>query len=327
MINRINRESITFFEQGILRFYREYGRKHLPWRKKNITLYEVWVSEIMLQQTQVDRVIGFYTRFLERFPTVYVLAQASWEEFLPYYQGLGYYNRGRNMLETARVIVRQHNGIFPSSVSELEKFPGVGIYTARAIASFGKGKNYLAWDTNFSRVFGRFFGGSKDVALEARDFESKICADKRDFNGAIMDFGSLICVRRPKCDACPLKRKCLYFQENGKKEYRKTKKIESFPTKEARVFVFLHKEHKVYYSESVGAYKPFFLDSKNNSREGIKRYFQEKYGLSLSVRPPHRKVFIEGVPTIFVNAQILWGRHNLNGLGKKDVQNFLESCK
>ena len=111
----IREKRVEYFETQITDFFEKAGREHLPWRKKGVTAYEIWVSEVMLQQTQVSRVIGYYDRFLKRFPTVEVLAKASWEEFLPYYQGLGYYARGRNMLLTARAVVKEYGGIFPVS--------------------------------------------------------------------------------------------------------------------------------------------------------------------------------------------------------------------
>ncbi|NCU42655.1 MAG: A/G-specific adenine glycosylase, partial [Candidatus Moranbacteria bacterium] len=149
--NISEKEKRIFVFEEILIFYAEYKR-NLLWRKKDITPYEVWVSEIMLQQTQVSRVAQYYTRFLKRFPTVDILAQVSWEEFLPYYEGLGYYRRGKNMIETAQRIMRKYQGMFPRERSHLEKLPGIGSYTARAVASFAYDEPVLAWDTNFSRV-------------------------------------------------------------------------------------------------------------------------------------------------------------------------------
>lgn len=320
-------KSVKFFEEGILQFYEEYGRRHLPWRKKRITAYSVWVSEIMLQQTQVDRVINFYKRFLKRFPTVEKLAEASWEEFLPYYQGLGYYNRGRNMLSAARIVCENYCGRFPRDVEKLEKLPGIGVYTARAIASFAHADNHLAWDTNFQRVFGRYFFGSKDTSIHPKDFEGKIKENKRDFNGAIMDFGSLVCMNKPKCDICPLRSRCAYFQEAGKKERVTTHKQKAFPMREADVLVFLHKDHKVYYSEGGSKYRPFRVPKSHNTRAGIKQYFQDRYKLTLSIRPPHKKVFVREKPVILVNAQVLLGKPRFQEYAKQAVKGVMEELR
>src|SRR3989344_6364292 len=144
----IDKRKAGFFEEKLEDFFQKTGREHLPWRKKKITAYEVWVSEIMLQQTQVSRVIGYYTRFLKRFPNIGSLAKASWAAFLPYYDGLGYYARGRNMLKAAQVIAKEYAGTFPRDKKLLEKLPGIGPYTAAAIMSFAYGDEDLARDTN-----------------------------------------------------------------------------------------------------------------------------------------------------------------------------------
>ena len=120
----IRKEKLQFFEATLSDFFTKAGREHLPWRKKSITAYEVWVSEIMLQQTQVSRVVEYYTRFLMRFPTVESLAQVEWEVFLPYYQGLGYYARGRNMIKTAQAVVSQYSGVFPRDSKQGRKSVG-----------------------------------------------------------------------------------------------------------------------------------------------------------------------------------------------------------
>lgn len=216
----ISPQKIIFFEQRLKDFFRKTGRVELPWRKKNITAYEVWVSEIMLQQTQVVRVIEYYRRFIERFPTIEILAKASWEEFLPYYQGLGYYARGRNMLKVAEEVVRTYGGIFPRERRLLEALPGIGPYTASAILSFAYAKNHLAWDTNLKRVIGRFFFGGKQLVADEAFWEGRFMMNKKDMNGALMDFGSALCTARPKCQACSLRSRCVYFKEKGQQELR-----------------------------------------------------------------------------------------------------------
>lgn len=161
----IQKQKVQFFQDAVLDFFAKSGREELPWRTKGIGAYEVWVSEIMLQQTQVSRVLTYYTRFLQRFPTVLDLAAATWEDFLPYYEGLGYYNRGRNMLRTAVMVRDSFKGAFPKTREELLVLPGVGEYTAAAILSFAYNQDALAWDTNLKRVMGRFFFGVLDPAI------------------------------------------------------------------------------------------------------------------------------------------------------------------
>jgi len=363
-------EKLGWFEEILHDFFVRAGREHLPWRKRGITAYEVWVSEIMLQQTQVSRVIGYYERFLGRFPTVRDLAKASWEDFLPYYTGLGYYARGRNMLKAAHVVVEEYAGTFPKDVKELKTLPGVGPYTAAAIASFAYRKNTIAWDTNLRRVVGRFFFGSKRADIPFAEFEENFRLPAKELNGALMDFGSAICAGRPKCGACPLSTRCKYFRYHGKDEMlarddalvrqsegghslaggrnakgilemetgsnlsprrlgtpfmkgrnetgtKKTKigenshfairKSDRRQWKDAQVMLTLHEGHRKYYSSKKRGYAPFVVPSSHNTRAGIKDWFRDRYGLELSVRPPHEKIVLNGKPTFLVNAQILLG--------------------
>lgn len=332
----IRKEKIAFFEKHLVDFFQKAGREHLPWRKKRITAYEVWVSEIMLQQTQVSRVIGYYTKFLKRFPTIETLAKASWGEFLPYYDGLGYYNRGRNMLEAARTVVSGYGGKFPRDKKLLETLPGIGPYTAAAIMSFAYGDEHLAWDTNLKRVIGRFFFGGKQLVENESFWEDEFQTSKKVLNAALMDFGSALCVARPKCEACSLSARCVYYREKGKGEKR-IKNQESLPVRQAggikngkekntwrdaEAHVFLHENHKKYFSSDKKIFKPFILSSGYNTRAGIKKYFQEKYDLSLAVRPPHTKAMIKGRPTLLVNAQILLGKPSFRVFLKKDKERY-----
>lgn len=349
-------EKLKFFERKIDDFFRHAGREHLPWRKRGITPYEVWVSEIMLQQTQVSRVIGYYERFLARFPTVESLAAATWEEFLPYYRGLGYYARGRNMLEAAKTIVSEHGGIFPRDVRGLEALPGVGPYTAAAIASFAFGNDTVAWDTNLRRVVGRFFFGSKRADIPFTEFEEAFRLPAKELNAALMDFGSAICVARPKCGACPVRDRCRYLKVRGKSELTtdnsqqtteeskvarhstfspkgdrppadkiQDSKFERSRWKHAQVMLFLHEGHRTYYSSKRSGYAPFIVPATHNTRAGIKDRFRVRYGLELAVRPPHGKIVIAGKPTILVNAQILLGAPDFPTFGRDAWEAFIRS--
>lgn len=311
----MNREIV--FETEILKWFTKNGRVLLPWRKKNITAYEVWVSEIMLQQTQVSRVIEYYKRFLERFPDVFELARASWEEFYPYYAGLGYYNRGRNMLSCAHILVEKYKGVFPKTKELLRDLPGIGEYTASAILSFAYNKNELAIDTNIKKVFGRYFEGSKDAKIDFETLKQNLASSKKELNAAVMDFSSSICIKIPRCGECPLQKYCEYYRSDGQKEFMKKKENITFPQKEAIVYLTIHKNHKEYYSLNKKEWKPFILSKHSNTREKIKEYFQKKYGLTLAVRPPHKKLYINQKPVIFVNAQILLGVHTFYIFDKK----------
>ncbi len=334
----IKKEKFQFFRRRLLDFFRKSGRVELPWRKPfdraqgkgKITAYEVWVSEVMLQQTQVSRVIGYYNRFLKKFPTVEKLAKSSWEEFLPYYEGLGYYARGRNMLRTAQAVVKECGGEFPQTVAGLEKLPGIGPYTARAIASFAYGSHELAWDTNLKRVIGRFFLGAKDRIGEKEMivFNEKLGKGAREMNAALMDFGSAICTARPKCGACPLQKECRYFKEKGRQE-RKEDGTKARGTKMVaeKAIVFLHENHRQYFSSNQKVYRPFLLPKGYTSRAAIKEYFLKTYGLTLAVRPAHQKLRWKGVPTLLVNAQILLGSSRFAPFPKSAVLEYTRKEK
>jgi len=322
----IRKEKIKFFELYLLDFFQKVGRSELPWRKKRITAYEVWVSEIMLQQTQVSRVIGYYQRFLDRFPNVESLAEAGWEEFLPYYAGLGYYARGRNMLLAAKIVVTEYQGKFPRNVETLRTIPGIGPYTAAAIMSFAYGDKHLAWDTNLKRVVGRFFFGTKCAVIDEASFEVKFTTPRKSLNAALMDLGSALCIARPKCEACPLRLRCTYYREGGKQEVRPPL-IKTGPKqdwKEAVAIVILHEKHWIYYSSSKKRYAPFILPSGYNTRSGIKQYFEKYFELTLAVRPPHARREEDGRRQLFIHAQILLGTPGFRTYSKQEVAEVTE---
>mgnify|MGYP000916723686 CR=1 FL=1 len=322
----IRKEKIAWFEERLVDFFEKAGREHLPWREEGTTAYEIWVSEIMLQQTQVSRVIGYYGQFLKRFPTVESLAQASWEEFLPYYQGLGYYVRGRNMLLTARVVVREHSGIFPVSVETLDALPGIGPYTAAAIASFAYDQDTLAWDTNLRRVVGRFFFGTKK-SEHILEFDGRFRERAKMLNAALMDLGSSLCAGRPKCAACPLASKCRYRLEKGKQESSeksRPKDRSSIDWKKAPIYIVLHAGHRQYFSENGKVYRPFVLPDGFTDRAGIKQWFLERHGLNVSVRPPKKDA--EG-GSILVNVQVLSGEPAFAVYPRETFRKFIEARK
>ena len=249
---------------------------------------------------------------------------ATWEEFLPFYTGLGYYRRGRNMLRTAEIIVMDYGGQFPADKKLLMDLPGVGEYTASAILSFGFGKKVLAFDTNLQRVLGRFFSGHKNAVLDRTELQRVLAADSRRLNAAIMDFANDICVNRnPRCSECPLRGRCEYVSQDGAKKEISLQSVRSdFPLQQARVHLWLHRDHKEYYSPDPDEFKTFILPEGVVSREQIKKYFLEKYGLQLAVRPPHRKIFLEGRPVIFVNAQILLGEHQFGIFSPEEARAY-----
>lgn len=209
----------------LLAWYDRHGRD-LPWRRRRHDPYAQWVAEIMLQQTRVDTVIGYYERFLRRFPTVRILAGAKREEVLKLWEGLGYYRRVLH-LHRACVQLREGGYRIPETAAELRRLPGVGSYTAAAVASIAFGRTDAAVDGNVARVVARLFGVPEDVTSvsgrnEAQRLASLLLSRSRpgDFNQAWMDLGSSICTpRNPSCDRCPLRMHCVAFAENAVSDY------------------------------------------------------------------------------------------------------------
>jgi A/G-specific adenine glycosylase len=280
----------------------------------------------MLQQTQVSRVIPYFERFIEKYPTVQRLAQSTWEEFLPYYQGLGYYARGRNMLKTAQKVVGEFGGEFPTTLEELRTLPGVGPYTAAAILSFGLNFPHLAFDTNQQRVWGRILHGTKTEAVLPAEIESALPSETpyQHLNAGVMDFANAICTNRsPKCDVCPIRQFCVYAQTNGTLEPTTSPRKSTFPGKEAQTIVVLHERHKLYFSAKTDSYAPFLLPSPLNTRARIKEYFLRHFALNIAVRPGHWKGFVDGLPIQVVNAQILAGTHSFAGFAPDDHASWL----
>jgi len=203
---------------SLLDWYDRNARQ-LPWRS-DPTPYKVWISEIMLQQTQVETVIPYFERFLARFPDLPSLAQAEESEVLRLWEGLGYYSRARNLVKAARVIVNDYAGQLPADAAMLRGLPGIGAYTAGAIASIAFGLPEPALDGNIRRIYIRLLDlhepiGSRAAETTLWGFAHQALPQSRpgDFNQALMDLGSAICTpTNPACPVCPLQANCLAFQ-------------------------------------------------------------------------------------------------------------------
>jgi A/G-specific adenine glycosylase len=216
------RESaISRFAPALLAWFDRCGRKHLPWQQ-NTTPYRVWVSEIMLQQTQVATVIPYYTRFMARFPDVRALADAPIDEVLHLWTGLGYYARARNLHRAAQLIVTEHAGEFPDTLEAVQALPGIGRSTAGAILSLSRSQRHPILDGNVKRVLTRCFGiagfpGQQNVERELWTIAEACTPHERvgSHTQAIMDLGATLCVRsRPLCPTCPLGEFCVARREN-----------------------------------------------------------------------------------------------------------------
>lgn len=228
----------------LLAWYRRTARD-LPWRRSS-DAYRVWLSEVMLQQTQVERVQDYFRRFLARFPTVASLARADEPEVLRLWEGLGYYRRARQLHAAARAVVREHGGRFPDSVAALRTLPGVGRYTAAAVASIAFGRPEPIVEANSRRVLARLAGHTGSLAGPRREeplwqLAASLLPRRAAgrFNQALMDLGALVCTpRRPLCDRCPLAACCAARRDGT---------AEAIPARTARRETLVVRERAVVY--------------------------------------------------------------------------------
>jgi A/G-specific adenine glycosylase len=202
------------FRRALLKWYRKQGRD-LPWRRTR-NPYAILVSEFMLQQTQVATVLGYYSKWLQRFPSFRALSRRSETEVLHAWQGLGYYARVRNLQATAKLVVQQHRGRFPRAINQMQEFPGVGKYTAHAVATFAFDQPVPIIEVNTARVLSRLF--NLRVRIDTAEGRSRLWnraailvprKSSSTYNSALLDLGALVCLpHEPKCDICPLKKFC-----------------------------------------------------------------------------------------------------------------------
>ncbi len=220
----------------IVKFY-EKSKRDMPWRNTNNPYY-IWLSEIILQQTQVKQGTAYYEKFIAHFPTIIDLANANEENVLKLWQGLGYYSRARNLHKTARIVAEEYNGIFPKEYTEIIALPGIGEYTAAAISSFAYNKPYPVLDGNVFRFLSRFYGiylpineqkSRKEFMTILNEFIA--FAKPKTFNNAIMEMGAIICKPdNPQCNICVVNSQCYALKQNAIKQLpvkNKTLKIKT----------------------------------------------------------------------------------------------------
>ena len=236
--------SVADFAPALLCWHASDGRKDLPWQRDR-TPYRVWVSEIMLQQTQVGTVIGYYERFMARFPTVQELAHAKPDEVLHVWSGLGYSARARNLQRTAQVLVQRYAGDFPATLDEVVALPGIGRSTAGAILALSRGERHPILDGNVKRVLARYFAiaGYPGVTAVERQLWAlaEACTPATqvdDYTQAIMDLGATVCTRsNPACLLCPLTAACVARRDSTQHLFPAPRPRKARPTRAAWVLV------------------------------------------------------------------------------------------
>ena len=242
----------TTFSSRLLTWYEQHGRKDLPWQSPR-TAYRVWVSEIMLQQTQVITVIGYFERFMQRFDSIEALASATEDEVLHYWSGLGYYARCRNLHKTAQLIIAQGLVDLPDEVEALIELPGIGRSTAAAIVAQVWNKPEAILDGNVKRVLTRHqritgWTGSSAVLKQLWPLAEALTPKERvaDYTQAIMDLGATVCKRsKPECDRCPVSVDCEALKNDCVKELPTPKKKKVMPEKYSRFLIFKNAENQI----------------------------------------------------------------------------------
>jgi len=240
------------FSDAVLGWFDQHGRHDLPWQE-NKTAYNTWVSEIMLQQTQVKTVIPYYQRFMERFPDVHALAAADQDEVLHLWTGLGYYARARNLHKAAKMVVSDYQGEFPDSVEGLESLPGIGRSTAGAVLSISTGKWAPILDGNVKRVLARFFAidgwpGTPSVTKEMWHYAERFTPQHRtgDYTQAMMDLGATLCTRsKPSCLLCPLQPNCQAFDQGRTTELPMPRPKKEIPVKQTIMLLIRNEQGQI----------------------------------------------------------------------------------
>jgi len=241
------------FAEQVLQWFDRHGRKDLPWQQQ-VTPYRVWVSEIMLQQTQVQTVIPYYQRFMQSFPTLQALADASLDQVLHHWSGLGYYARARNMHKAAQQIRDRFAGKFPQDIETVMQLPGIGRSTAGAVLSLASGQRHAILDGNVKRVLARFHAvdgwpGKTTVLNQLWSLADAATPSERvaAYNQAMMDLGATLCRRsKPACAACPLHSSCAARRQQRQQDFPFPRPRRNLPVREVQMLLLLNQEREIY---------------------------------------------------------------------------------
>jgi len=234
------------FSSNLIAWQKQHGRHDLPWQNTTDP-YAIWVSEIMLQQTQVTAVIGYYSKFMQRFPTIADLANATQDEVLQHWSGLGYYSRARNLHNAAQTIMDEHNGVFPQDFATIQTLSGIGRSTAAAIASFAFNQVQTILDGNVKRVLTRHFAiegwpGTPKIEKELWILAEQLLpqTDMVAYTQGLMDLGATLCTRsKPQCGRCPLATSCAALQQQRVTQLPTPKPRKATPEKHTTMLVLL----------------------------------------------------------------------------------------
>ncbi len=276
--------------EPLLAWYDQYGRKDLPWQQQR-SAYRVWVSEIMLQQTQVKTAIPYFQAFMQRFPTLLSLADAAQDEVLHHWSGLGYYARARNLHKAAQQVRDLHGGEFPQQIDDVLALPGVGRSTAGAILAQAHGQRHAILDGNVKRVLARFHAlhgwtGQTSVQQQLWHYAEAYTPHQRvaDYTQAIMDLGATLCTRgRPRCEACPLQSDCVALATDQVSLLPTPKPKKTLPVKTVRMLLLHNAEREVLLEKRppTGIWGGLWSLPEMPLHETVEDWCQQHYQLSL----------------------------------------------
>ena len=279
------------FSQQLLTWFDAHGRKDLPWQK-HINPYRIWVSEIMLQQTQVTTVIPYFERFMQRFPTITSLAKASLDDVLALWAGLGYYARAKHLHKTAQTIISAHQGKFPTRFEEVIALPGIGRSTAGAILSISTEQRFAILDGNVKRVLSRYFAipgwpGEAKITEQLWGLAEKLTPFRRvnHYTQAIMDLGATLCTRaKPNCAACPVARTCQAKRLNLVKNFPESRPKQEKPTKPITLLMIVQTKNKqqeilLEKRPTNGIWGGLWSLPECNVKENIKEFLEKHFNL------------------------------------------------
>ena len=281
----------------LLDWFEKHGRHDLPWQRK-ATPYRVWISEIMLQQTQVVTVIPYFERFIKTFPDVEALANATLDNVLHHWTGLGYYARARNLHKAAKIITKEAKGHFPSSLDDLIALPGIGCSTAGAILSLAYEKREPILDGNVKRVLSRYHGvegwpGKKKIEAELWSYaESHTPTESvRDYTQAIMDLGATVCIRRhPHCDACPLTKGCFARKAGRQHDFPGSKPKKVIPNRSTIFAIIENVKGEVLLQQRppTGIWGGLWCFPEFSSDEVISDKIKNRYGFNIKQQTEYK---------------------------------------
>ncbi len=284
-------KAVIQFSEKLLAWFDQYGRKDLPWQH-DINPYRVWVSEIMLQQTQVKTVIPYYEKFMASFPGVQTLANADQDIVLKHWSGLGYYARARNMHKAAQMVCDDFSGVFPDNLEAMQSLSGIGRSTAAAILSIASNQQEAILDGNVKRVLSRVFAvdgwpGKADILKNFWVLAEQTTPKTRnaDYTQAIMDLGATLCTRsKPRCEDCPLKADCLAFQQGNQTEYPTKKPKKVMPEKYTVMLILQNNQQEVLMQKRppVGIWGGLWCFPQFDKPELAEEWLENSFGMSLS---------------------------------------------